>query len=217
MLLGIIIFIIFYNFNSEWSLKVIEKLKEPATFVTLLTTFFGILGAYLVANNQIKKTLKFSNPQYLQNFNMAQIHIDEFKRKVEEVERVVCTMNRIRAKYIISWDDLIAIQECIIKTINLLNPDIDKEEILKNFSNVISKINKDAPPYFYYSMNGLIFKMVYLYDALLTECEYLELYGNKPNQIMRYFIGGAKMSPTVLKDFTRTYKKQVKGLTFKNY
>lgn len=215
VLLGVMTLVfISYTFYHEWFLEVIKILKKPATFVTVLTTFLGILGAYFVANNQIKKTLKFSNPQYLQSFNMVRIHISNFKESAVKIESVVCTADRINTKRKISWVDYMDMQKSIINTIRLLNPDIDEEVILKDFSKIFYKINKDAPPYLYYSMNGLIFKMVYLYNALLWESRYLDLSGEKPKLISGFI--GVKMQRYVLRDFINTYKKQVKELNFKN-
>ncbi|WP_341320330.1 hypothetical protein NSQ62_11750 [Solibacillus sp. FSL H8-0523] len=202
------------NLHSEWSLEVISKLKEPATFVTFLATFFGIFGAYSIANIQIKKTLKFSNPQYLQRFNMAKIYMNDFKESAEKVESVVCTAKRINAKQKISWVDYINMQQNIVDTITLLNPDIKEKEILKEFPNILSEINKDSPPYLYFSANGLIYKMVYLYNALLLESRHLDLYGKKPELIMGLL--GVKMRRDILKDFIKTYKKLLKGLNLKN-
>lgn len=213
---GILVTFICYNLFPNWTLEVLKLLKTPSTFISFLTTFLSILGAYYIAKNQIDKTLKFSKPQYLQNFNMAQIHIKEFEYVVDKIINVVCTADRINAREKISWGDFHRIEKTIIQTIVTLNPDINERVLRINFPKILLEINKEAPPNFYFPMNGLIFKMVAIHDALLDECKYLDLYGDKSS--LKKFISYNrydKFLTKLVKDFKATYKTQFNGLNFK--
>jgi len=218
----VIIFFAFFSsvFFPEWTLEVWDLIKKPATFISFLTTSLGIMGAYFVANYQFKKTLKFSNPQYLQNFNMAQLHIEKFIELTEKITDIICTSKRVEAKYKISWSDYKELEGHLLATVETLNPKMVGKDIRKELLMVIKELNEYAPPYAYYSMNGLIYYMIDIHDSILMESKNLDLYGSRDGLkvIWPYLVKGMepKISHRRMKKFKRLYKKQIKQLDFKN-
>ncbi|GEM_PF-5862165 len=210
---GILLVFIFYILFPSWILDVLKLLKKPETFISLLTTSIGIIGAYLVANYQISKSLKYSSPQYLQNFNTAQVPIRYFIEIAKKISNVISTEERIEARYKIYWSDFKEMEENLFCAIQIMNPEISDELVRKDLPSALSKINEHAPPYYYKSMNFLFYQMIYIYDSLLKESEHLDLFGDKSNlKYISSYISGPKFTPEKIDEFIKNNKKKYKQL-----
>lgn len=112
-----------------WSIGVLDELKKPSSFVTLIASLTGITGAYFVANHQLNKTLKYSNPIYLQRFRAAQLNIDYFLEEAEKIEINIYTGKRINARDAISYYNFEIMRNDLEKVLYKLNPEITAEEL----------------------------------------------------------------------------------------
>lgn len=207
-ILGAIVGLISFSLLfSTWGIGVLEELKKPSSFVTLVSALTGITGAYFIANHQLNKTLKYSNPIYLQRFRSAQLNIDSFLKEAEIIEKNICTGERINAKDNISYYNFEIMRNHLEKVLYKLNPEIKAEE-LKCLDILLGRINQDAPVFYYTSMNGLIFGMISIYDTLLNEVKYLGLSGERQYLlIQRLEVNNIQIYPKMLKKFKRDYIK----------
>lgn len=207
----LLIVLMCHNIFPNWFLEVIRLLKEPATFISFLTTTLGITGAYLVANYQVSKSLKYANPQYLQNFNTAQIYIRYFIENAEKIANAISTEDRINAKNKIYWSDFNEMENNLLLTIKSINPSIEENLVRKDFTIVLGTINEHAPPYYYKSMNLLIYHMIFIYDMLLKESWYLDLIGDRNNlKYLHHDRTFIKFSQKRLNQFIKDNKKKCK-------
>ncbi|MBX8945622.1 hypothetical protein [Lysinibacillus sp. K60] len=139
LMVVVLIVLMCHNIFPNWFLEVIRLLKEPATFISFLTTTLGITGAYLVANYQVSKSLKYANPQYLQNFNTAQVPIRYFIEIAKKISNVISTEERVEARYKIYWSDFKEMEENLFCAIQIMNPEISDELVRKDLPSALSK------------------------------------------------------------------------------
>ncbi|MGG3447359.1 MULTISPECIES: hypothetical protein [Bacillus cereus group] len=171
-------------------------------------SFVGVLGAMGIAKWQMNKTQKLGNNSYYLHFNIAQIYIDRFDNRVEEILSLTEGAKRRDARILLHKHDYIKLKEDLelaIKTVNKDMTDINFEK----FPEELGKINQNAPLIYYKDLNFIYFSMAIIYNLLIQDARYLV--DELPNRI------GIDMNKNLssrfmLKKFRSRYKKMKKKL-----
>jgi hypothetical protein len=173
------------------------------TISSSIGSFIGIIGAYRVAKWQMDKTHKLNNVQFYFQFNDAQIHINRFEEKVDEIIKQTQGKERKYARILLHSSDFHELKKCIELTIKTLNLEI-KDVDFNKFPEELGEINRFAPLAYYKDLNFLVFSMAIIYNLLLFDCR--NLVERLPNKIQFPMVYTLSI-PFIIKKFKSRYKK----------
>ncbi|OLO28129.1 hypothetical protein BTR23_18670 [Alkalihalophilus pseudofirmus] len=180
------------------------------TISSAIGAFVGVGGAFVIARWQLNRAEKQNNYQYFLRFNEAQIYINNFERKIEEIIDITQSGNRGSGRFLLSRDDFLLLKEDMDTAIRVLNPKLEEIE-LENFSVSLGKINENAPIVLYKEMNGLFFSMAILYNLLLEDCR--NLVNDIPDRVdLGYFNYRGLSLQFMVNNFKKKYKKMKRKL-----
>ncbi|RXY98546.1 hypothetical protein [Fictibacillus sp. S7] len=179
-----------------------------STLSSCIGSFVGLVGAIFIAIWQVKKAQKLNNIPFYLDFNKAQIYINRYIEKVEEILSKTQGIERKNARKLLSQNDYVYLKENLELAIKTVNKEI-KQVDFKNFSEVVLEINLNAPLTYYKDLNFLFFTMAVMYNFVINDSK--NIVRNLPPKIGLYFANDLPIL-FILRKFKQRYKKLKKQM-----
>ncbi|WP_167834012.1 hypothetical protein [Mesobacillus selenatarsenatis] len=178
-----------------------------------LGSFLGGIATWLIAMWQINKTQKLNNIQFYIQFNKAQIYINRFNEKVDNIMELTQGPKRGSARILLNGNDYLELKNDLELAIKTVNKDLTKVDF-KEFVFELGEYNQYAPLAFYRDLSYVFFEMALVYNMLLEDSQYVVDDLPERIEIPRSPFGQQLSLSFILKSFRRTYKKMERKLKF---